>query len=99
MTGLQHLSCAKIRALFCCKLPSGNSHDIAAVHTLESNPWRPATNWDGCQVYKMTSGITFVFMKYFVRGVHFIPVTDSTKDSLHYLNDVVDNDLFLHTGN
>jgi hypothetical protein len=96
-TGLPHLSCAQIHALLRCTLPSGNSYDIAAIHVLNPNSWRPTTDWQGCQVYKVASGISFVFMKYFVRGVHFIPVSDSTKDNLHYLNDIVDSDMFLRT--
>jgi hypothetical protein len=99
VTDSRHLVCAQLQSLLRCILPSGNSYDVAAIHSLNPNSWRPTTNWDGCGVYKMSDVISFVFLKYLVRGAHFIPVSDSIKDSLHYLNDTVDSDMFLRTGN
>lgn len=98
-TGTRSLQCARLQALLQCILPSGSSYDIAAVSILNTNSWKPNTKWDGCEVYKEANGLSFIFMKYFTRGAHFISVSDSVQERLHYLNDTVDPDMFLRTGN
>lgn len=91
-------TCACLKVLFCCRLPSGEKHDIAIVHLFKSSSWKPKTNIDGCQVLEEVNEPQFVMLKYLIRGAHMIPVFD-TKDGRFMLNDLIDSDMFLHAGN
>lgn len=91
-------TCARVIAIFRCKLPSGSTHDIAAVRLFKRSQWKPKTIIDGCPVLDEANVSRYVMIKYLTRGVHMIPVFD-TKDGRFILNDVVDFDIFLRVGN
>jgi hypothetical protein len=91
-------TCARLQALLRCILPSGDLHDIAVVRLFKSSSWKPNTEIDGCAVLKEAKDLQFVMVKYLIRGAHMIPIFDIKTDQF-ILNDLIDPDMFLRTGN
>ena len=91
-------TCASLRALFRCTLPSGGKHDVGVVRYFRSSTWKPKTQIDGCPVLREDKDLHFVMVKYLIRGAHMIPIFD-TKTDKFFLNDLIDPDMFLRAGN
>jgi hypothetical protein len=90
------LSPAQLLGLYRCKIPSGKLFDVALVRWLEPSNWKPRTSWEGCQVFEKKKDTAFVGLEYVIRGALFSPAFGVTKkDSLRYLVDTVDYDMFL----
>ena len=64
-----------------------------------SHKWRPRTFWDGCEVRDEEKIISFLRMDYVVRGALLARAFEGPKDSLHYIVDTVDYDMFLRVNN
>ncbi|KAJ7825670.1 hypothetical protein B0H14DRAFT_2820100, partial [Mycena olivaceomarginata] len=93
------LSCARMLYLFRCSLLSDREEDVALVRFFKKSRWQPKTAWKNCRV--LEDGRTrFILPRYFTRGVHLINAFGCKKESsTFYLNDLVDADWFLRTGN
>ena len=91
-------ACARLHALFRCTLPSGGNHDIAVARMFKSSRWKPRTEIEGCPVLEEAKGLQFVMIKYLIRGAHMIPIFD-TKTDKFLLDDLIDGDMFIRTGN
>ena len=93
-------TCARILYHFRCILPSKNEYDIALVRLFKRSAFTPRTKWAGCEVFERERHAQFVMVNYFIRGVHMIDVVGATRgEGKAYLNDMVDNDMFLRRGN
>lgn len=97
-SGRSDFTCARLRVLLRCTLPSGDEQDIAVVHLFKHSTWRPRTPIEGCSVLDEAREPRFVMLKYMLRGAHIIPIF-STKAGRFVLNDLVDGDMFLRAGN
>jgi hypothetical protein len=90
---------ARFELLFRCHTPSGTAHDLALVRTFRRSSWKPRTVWAGCTVLEAGQA-TLVSLEYLTRGAL---VVDTDLENLqgkhYYLDDVVDNDMFLRLGN
>ena len=82
--------------VFRCLLDSGVFHDISLVRIFKSTKWNPKTLWKNCQVYE-ESAFGFVMVMYIVCACHMIP-TFGGRQGQYYLNDPIDNDMFLCCG-
>jgi hypothetical protein len=97
---------ARLEGLFRCTLPSGVVRDVAMVRPFRASSWRPRSSWNGCQVVELTTerdgspATMFVSPEYFVRGVLLVD-TDLKRlaGRRFFVDDVVDNDIFLRMGN
>ena len=93
--GWRDYTCAHLLSLLRCTLPSGDQHDVAIVWLFQLSTWKPNTQIENCEVLdENLKRPRLVMMKYFIRGVHMVPVF-STKESRFILNDLVDGDIFL----
>ncbi|KAJ7800252.1 hypothetical protein B0H14DRAFT_3786188 [Mycena olivaceomarginata] len=93
------LTVAHLIELLRCRLPDQSTHDIAVVRMLKPSKWVPKTKWAGVRVYDEKKSLDFVMIKYLIRGAHMIPVFDTKKLSMTYLNDLIDGVMFLRAGN
>lgn len=93
------LTVAHLFELLRCRLPDGSTRDVAVVQMLKPSKWNPRTKWMGCRVYDENKSLDFVLAAELIRGVHMIPVFDTSQRSLTYLNDLTDSDIFLRAGN
>ncbi|KAJ7711789.1 hypothetical protein B0H14DRAFT_3639138 [Mycena olivaceomarginata] len=73
-----------------------NQLDIAVVRMLKLSKWVPKTKWAGVRVYDEKKSLDFVMIKYLIRGA--IPVFDTKKLSMTYLNDLIEGDMFYVQG-
>jgi hypothetical protein len=92
------LPCARLQDLLHCTLPSGDEHDVAVIRMFKDSTWRPNTLIARCPIQAEANEPRFVMLKYLIRGAHMIPIF-STKKGQFILNDLVDADMFLRTGN
>ncbi|KIM72356.1 hypothetical protein PILCRDRAFT_93491 [Piloderma croceum F 1598] len=74
------------------------SADCIVVHTFKHTKWQPSTPIDGCNMLEEVREPQFVMLKYMIRGAHMIPIF-CTKEGRFLLNDLIDGDIFLRTGN
>ena len=89
------LSVAQLYDIFCCRLPSGKTLDIALVRRFHCSKWKPRTVWSGCRVLDEESDTTLVQMDYLLRGVVVCPVSEREEEKSHYFIDSIDPDIFL----
>lgn len=97
-SGPNDFTCARLQLLVRCTLPRGDEYDIAVVHLFKHSKWRASTQIEGCNVLEEAQEPQFVMLKYMIRGAHMIPIF-CTKEGRFILNDLVDGDMFLRTGN
>lgn len=90
----QHLVAARFRALLRCMHPTGRTFDVSYVRLFREHRWRPATNWDGCEVFEEPVNSVFLPMDSVVRGTLLSPVFDQKVKGLYYASDSVDPDMF-----
>ena len=90
---------ARLQHLVRCILPSRRPVDIALVHMFKYDKWRPRTFWDGCEVRDEEKNISFLRMDYVVRGALLARAFEAPRESLHYIVDTVDYDMFLRVNN
>ncbi|KAK6997128.1 hypothetical protein R3P38DRAFT_2563781 [Favolaschia claudopus] len=62
------VSCARLRSLIRCQLPSGRIVDLAMVQSMKHTNWRPKTLWDGCLVLEEGKNLSFLLMDFVIRG-------------------------------
>jgi hypothetical protein len=60
--------------------------------------WKPRTQIEGCNILEEAKNLEFVMVRYLIRGAHMIPIFE-TKAGRFILNDLIDCDMFLRTGN
>jgi hypothetical protein len=90
---------AHLYGLYHCRLFSNESCDLALVRMLHPSKWKPRTIWDGCRIYDEMKEPQFIMPQYLVRGAHMISVFEANTVGRVYLNDLIDNDMFLRAGN
>lgn len=86
---------ARLRHVLRCKLLNTDTVDIALVTSFTATSWKPKTHWDGCVVLNESERPSFIAMHDVVRGAVLCPAFQSSRDSLHYVIDTVDEDMFL----
>jgi hypothetical protein len=94
-----NLVLAHLYGLYHCRLFSNESCDLALVRMLHPSKWKPRTIWDGCRIYDEMKEPQFIMPQYLVRGAHMISVFEANTVGRVYLNDLIDNDMFLRAGN
>lgn len=82
---------AHLAYIFTCVFPSGTHCDLALVHAMDSDSWRPRTVWEGCQVFKQSPRTSLVMAQYLMRAVRMIPTFHGAGDR-YYLDDLLDGD-------
>jgi len=92
------LAFGHIRGLYACHV-HGKTWAVAYLTKFKESKWKPDTKWARCRVYKEELLGQFFAAKYLVQGTHMIPTFDKWKPHIHYLNDTIDGDWFLHAGN
>jgi hypothetical protein len=96
----QDVQFARLAGLFRCTLPNGLFRDVAFVRTCREVGWRPASSWSGCRVVE-DADMMFVTPEYLIRGILLVDVNlqDDEVGERCFVDDVVDNDVFLRMGN
>jgi hypothetical protein len=90
---------ARLEGLFRCHLPSGVTRDVLLVQGFKDTRWRPQTFWDGCKVVEKGPS-RFVLPDYVVRGALLVDTELGRPNSQRFfVDDTVDNDMFLRMGN
>ncbi|KAJ7204211.1 hypothetical protein C8J57DRAFT_1454650 [Mycena rebaudengoi] len=88
---------ARAHALFRCNLPSGRHLDIALIGMFKQSRWKPKTLWAGCQIQEEVKEYSFLSMEHVIRGALLAPVSSSSSESIHFVVDTIDADMFLRT--
>jgi hypothetical protein len=89
----------RLEGLFRCFLPSGTARDVLLVQGLKDSKWRPLTAWDGCRVVEKGQSM-FVLPQYVVRGALLVDTElQEPRGRRFFVDDVVDNDMFIRMGN
>ncbi|KAJ7201208.1 hypothetical protein C8J57DRAFT_1102994, partial [Mycena rebaudengoi] len=83
--------------LFRCNLPSGRHVDIALIGMFKQSRWKPKTLWAGCQIQEEVKEYSFLSMEHVIRGALLAPVSSSSSESIHFVVDTIDADMFLRT--
>ncbi|KAJ7159618.1 hypothetical protein C8R46DRAFT_906299, partial [Mycena filopes] len=89
------LAFARLCALLRCKLESKREINVALVHQFRRSKWKPRTEWAGCQVHEEEKSYSLMLMDDVIRGALLAPVGVAGKETLHFLVDTVDADMFL----
>lgn len=89
------ITCARLRSLIRCWLPSGKALDLAVIHGFTGSKWKPRTVWKGCRILDEDNGSSIVRMDYLLRGALLCPVSEQDGEKAHYFIDTVDPDMFL----
>jgi hypothetical protein len=73
--------------------------DVVLLQTFTESAWRPPSSWAGCRVLEMGEAM-FVTPRYLIRGALLVD-TDLKQlaGKRYFVDDVVDNDMFLRMGN
>ena len=71
------MSFGRIHALFTIQSDEHERHDIALLQTLEPSSSRVNTMWEECRIFEEKE-YEFVFVKYMIRGCHFVPTFERT---------------------
>jgi hypothetical protein len=89
----------RLELLFRVETRSGVAHELALVTTYKSNAWKPRTVWDGCTVIEPGKA-KIVSLAYLARAALVVDTNllNPTGERF-YLDDLIDNDMFLRLGN
>jgi hypothetical protein len=89
----------RLEGLYRCTLPSGSVREVALIRAFTESSWRPPSSWAGCRVIEQ-GDLMFVTPQYLIRGALLVD-TDLTRltGDHYFVDDVVDNDMFLRMGN
>lgn len=90
------ITCAHLKGLIRCWLPSGLVLDLALIHRFTHSKWKPRTIWKGCWILDEDNTSSIVRMDYLLRGTLLCPVSEKYGEKAHYFIDTVDPDMFLH---
>jgi hypothetical protein len=86
---------ARLELLFRVFGPGDSFFDMALVRAYRQSSWRPRTLWDGCRVYEPGQP-ELMKLDYLVRGALMVDTNLRDLTGRHYyLDDLVDNDVFL----
>ena len=86
------ITCARLKSLIRCWLPSGKVVDFALIYGFARSKWKPRTLWKGCQVLDEDKRSSIVQMDYLLRGALMCPVSEREGEKAHYFVDTIDQD-------
>jgi len=89
------ITCARLKGVIRCWLPSGKVLDLALIHRFTCSKWKPRTVWKGCRILDEDKTSSIVQVDYLLRGALLCPVSDQDNEKAHYFIDTVDPDMFL----
>lgn len=89
------LTCARLKGLIRCWLPSGRVLDLALICGFTRSRWKPRTLWKGYRVLDEDGDPSIIMVDYLLRGGLVCPVSEQDGEKAHYFIDTVDPDMFL----
>jgi len=89
------VTCARLKGLIRCWLPSGKVLDLALICGFSRSKWKPRTLWNGCRVLDEDKSSSIVQVDYLLRGALLCPVSEREDERSYYFIDTVDPDMFL----
>ncbi|KAJ7107587.1 hypothetical protein C8R44DRAFT_941295, partial [Mycena epipterygia] len=97
--GNDSLAMGQFHFVFRCHLPGGAAIDLAMVQPYGRTAWQPNTRTDCPVRLKLPlKSCHFVALEHIVRGALLAPIFGG-KDSMHYIIDCVDEDMYLRVNN
>jgi hypothetical protein len=90
---------ARLELAFRLELSAEHIFDLALVQTYKPSKWRPKTYWSGCRVVE-DGKPQIISLDYVERGCVLVNTNLLTPGShTHYVDDMINADMALRTGN
>jgi hypothetical protein len=99
MVNVQEYQFARLELIFRCELPSGQWCDLAMITPFKNSRWKPRTVWHGCRICEPGKP-QIISLEYLIRGALLVDTELTRLSGKHFfVDDLIDNDMFLRMGN